>query len=268
VGALTAAPAYSILESVLRTHIAEGLFTSADVVAASPVEAIEGFSLTVTDTSTIFHVNSQAQITAVDGPASNGIIHQIDQVLNPFTGYFGISNATTPSPPSTSDDAGTIADILFSDARLTSLRDILLALQPDLLTSRLRLFSPAATPPQVLIAPSNTAFGAAPPGTAESSVAPSNQALSLVLFSFGLLDSTTLVSGGARLADLDFADGAAVPLTSTFTRINLTASQLEGAVRVNNAVVEAEVCGSNGCVWLVDRVLDPLYLAFGPVDRV
>lgn len=33
----------------------------------------------------------------------------------------------------------------------------------------------------------------------------------------------------------------------------------------NLAVVEAEVCGSNGCLWLMDRVLDPLYLAFGPV---
>lgn len=266
-GALTAAPAYSILESILRTHIAEGLVSSADIISASPVEAIEGFPLTVTDTSTAFLINSQAQLTAVDAPASNGLIHQIDQVLNPYTGYFGISNATTP--PTTSDEPGTIADLVLSDTHLTSLRDILLALQPDLLTTRLRLFSPAAAPSQIFIAPSNTAFVAAPPGTAEASVAPSNQALSVLLFSFGLLDSTSLMDGAEKLADLDLAVRGEVQLASAFTGINITASQAEGgAVRLNNAVVEAEVCGSNGCLWLVDRVLDPLYLAFGPVDRV
>lgn len=34
---------------------------------------------------------------------------------------------------------------------------------------------------------------------------------------------------------------------------------------MNNAGIQAEVCGSNECVWIVDRFLDPLYLAFGPV---
>lgn len=88
----------------------------------------------------------------------------------------------------------------------------------------------------------------------------------MALFSFGLLESTALMSGGSRLADLDFAERGTVPLTSAFTGIKVTASQTEGMVGVNNlAVVEAEVCGSNGCLWLMDRVLDPLYLAFGPV---
>lgn len=266
--ALTAAPAYPILESILRTHTAEGLITSADIISASPVEAIEGFALTVTDAGTGLFINSQAQLVAVDTPASNGIIHQIDQVINPFTGYFGISNADNATAPASSNEAGTIADIVLSDARLATLSKILLTLQPDFLNSRLRLFSPADTAPQLFIAPSNTAFDAAPPGTAEASLSPANQPLSFQLYSFGLLDSTALTSDVTSLAELSSAVGGGAQLTSAFTRIPITLSQTPGgAVTVNNAVVEAEICGSNGCVVLVDRVLDPLYLAFGPVDR-
>lgn len=163
-GAVTAASTHSTLGSVLRTRIAEDLLTTADVVSTSPVEAVAGVSLTVTDTSAIFLIISQAQLTAFDGPASNGIIHQIDQVLNAFTGYFGMTNATTSSPLPTPDETGTTADSLFSEARPNALRDILLTLQPDVLTNRLRLIFPAATPLQVFMAPSNTAFSAAPPG--------------------------------------------------------------------------------------------------------
>lgn len=258
-GVLTAAPAYPILESIIRTHVAEGFVTSTDIISASPVVAIEGFPLAAQSTGggSIF-VNGQAQVVAVDTFASNGVVHQIDQVLNPFTAYFGVSNATTAPP--TSDTDGSIADILLNDERLTNIRDVLLALQPDFVQGRLRLSAPGAAP-QIFAAPSNDAFTAAPAGTVESSMAPSNQPLSLQLFSFGLLNADT------RLADFDLSAGP-VQVASAFTGINVTMSTTsDGAIFLNNAAIQAQVCGFNGCVWIVDRILDPLYLAFGPLDR-
>lgn len=260
VEALTAAPAYPIFESIIRTHIAEGYVTSADVVSASPFEAIEGFPISATAVGgeQAILVNNQAQIVAVDTFASNGVIHQIDQVLNPYTDYFGISNTT--APPTTSETDGTVADILLGDERLTTIRDILQALTPDFVSTRLALAKAGGTP-QIFAVPSNDAFVGLPDNTVDASVAPSNQALSLQLYSFGLLDTD------ARFADLDFSGGP-VSVASTFTGINVTASQVAGgATFLNNAGIQEQVCASNGCVWLLDRILDPLYLAFGPLNR-
>lgn len=264
---LTAAPAYPLLEAIIRTHIAEGLFTSANLLSG-PIEAIEGFTLSAVvvsnGTDSIF-VNNEAEIVAVDGFATNGIVHQIDQILNPFTGYFGVSNTTTP--PQASDVQGTIADVLLTDPRLTNARDVLLALQPDLVRNRLALGG-AGVPTPIFAAPSNEAFAAAPPGTAASSTAPSNQPLSLLLYGSGLL----LGDFNGRLAglNLDLASGTdrSVRLASALTGISVTVYRTaDGAVFVNNAGVQEEICGSNGCVWVVDRILDPLYLGFGPLAR-
>lgn len=261
VGALTAAPAYPIFEAIIRTHIAEGEVTSTDIVSASPVVAIEGFPLSAvvsTESDGSVFVNEQAKIVAVDAFASNGVIHQIDQVLNPFTAYFGVSNAT--NAPQATETQGTVADVLRTDERLTNIRDLLLTLQPDLVRNRLTLAEPGGNP-QIFAAPSNAAFSAAPAGTLESSVAPSNQPLGIQLYSFGLLDTN------ARFADLDFSAGP-INVASVFTGINVTANQLQGgATFLNNAAIEAQVCASNGCVWIVDRILDPLYLGFGPLER-
>lgn len=260
VSALTAAPAYPIFESIIRTHIAEGEVTSADIVSASPFEAIEGFQLSAAAVggAQAILINNQAQIVAVDTFASNGVVHQIDQVLNPYTDYFGISNAT--APPTTSDTDGTVAAILLGDERLSTARDILQALSPDFINIRLALAEAGGTP-QIFAVPSNDAFVGLPDNTVDGSIAPSNQPLSLQLYTFGLLDTA------ARFADLDFSSGP-INVPSTFTGINVTASQVAGgATFLNNAAIQEQACGSNGCVWILDRVLDPLYLAFGPLNR-
>ncbi|KAJ0118934.1 hypothetical protein J7T55_013190 [Diaporthe amygdali] len=233
---------------------------STHVVGASPFEAIEGFpiSAAVIGGEEAIFVNDQAQVVAVDTFASNGVIHQIDQVLNPYTPYFGISNTT--NSPTTSETDGTVADILLKDERLTIVRDIFQVLSPDFISRRLAL-AEAGGISQILAIPSNDAFAGLPNDTIESSIAPSNQPLSLQLYSFGLLDTDV------RFADLDFSGGP-ISVASTFTGINVTASQVTGgATFINNAGIQEQVCGLNGCVWVVDRVLDPLYLAFGPLDR-
>lgn len=262
VEALTAAPAYPIFEALIRTHIAEGLLTSADIISSSPFEAIEGFPITATAVGDVGAViiNGQARVVAVDTFASNGVVHQIDQVLNPFTAYFGISNATTGPQNTTEPPTGTVASILRSDDRLSIINEVLQALNPDFISIRLGS-SRNDDLPHIFAAPSNDAFSVLSDQAVASSIAPSNQCLSFQLFAFGLL------SNNAPLSAIDFSTGP-VSVTNAFTEIgmNLTRSD-EGAVFLNNAAIQEEVCGSNGCVWIIDRVIDPLYLAFGPLDR-
>lgn len=230
-------------------------------MSASPFEAVEGFPISVaaTGVNETIIVNSQSRIVGVDTFASNGVVHQIDQVLNPFTAYFGISNATN-APQSNTSSEDTIADILRNDERLSNLVNILQALNADFVTNRLDL-TRADNLSQIFAAPSNNAFSVLPSGSAALAIAPSNQPLSFQLFAFGLL------SINAPLSALDFSAGP-VSVANAFTEIGATLTRLDGgAVFLNNAAIQEEVCASNGCVWIVDRVIDPLYLAFGPLDR-
>jgi uncharacterized surface protein with fasciclin (FAS1) repeats len=253
--ALIAAPAYPLLKSIVQTHIAEGFYASPDVVAASPIESIEGFPLSAAISAGSVVINGQAKVVAVDSLASNGVVHQVDQILNPYTAYFGVSN-TTSAPANTTQTGGAIADILLDDERLSMARNILLAVSPDLVNNRFRATGPRG--PQILAAPSNDAFKSLPDSTFLSATAPSNQDLSFQLFSWGLLDTSS------RFEDLNFSDGD-IAIANVYTGINVTVSRTRGgAIFLNNAVVQEQICGSNGCVWLIDRVLDPLYLAFGP----
>lgn len=257
--ALLAAPAYPLFESIGRFHIAEGFYAAADIAAASPIESIEGFSLSATLDGDAIVINGQAEIISVDTFASNGVIHQINRILNPYTAYFGTSN-TTVAPAQSTEVVGTISDILLSDERLSTARDIFLALNPDLINNRLRLSGPKG--PQIFAVPSSDAFKRLPDGATSIAIAPSNRDLSLLLFAGGLLDTTI------RFENLDFSKGD-IAISSVFTGINVTVSQAtSGATFLNNAAVEAQVCGSNGCIWLIDRVLDPLYLAFGSSNAI
>lgn len=194
---MLASQAYGLFEAIIRTHIAEGLVTSADVIEASPFKAIEGFMLSTAADGDTISVNNQAWTVAFDSLASNGIIHQIDQVLNPFTGYFGVSN-TTSALEATGTEA-TISDTLETDARLSNLSEVVFIVTPDLLLDRLNLSEPDGNP-QVFVAPSNDAFAATPGEARPVLVAPSNAALSSLLLAFGLLHSDAKPADLLRMA--------------------------------------------------------------------
>ncbi|TNF62517.1 MAG: fasciclin domain-containing protein, partial [Burkholderiales bacterium] len=76
------------LRDILLFHVVAGDVRAADVVAlskpASVATALTGSSFTVTDTLQITETFiSPASLVATDVVASNGVIHVIDQVLNP-----------------------------------------------------------------------------------------------------------------------------------------------------------------------------------------
>ncbi|MDX1426022.1 MAG: fasciclin domain-containing protein [Kiloniellales bacterium] len=70
------------LTAILTYHVVAGEVMAADVVELDEAETVNGEMLTVkTDGNTVM-VND-AKVTAVDIPASNGVIHVIDTVVLP-----------------------------------------------------------------------------------------------------------------------------------------------------------------------------------------
>lgn len=246
---LVQSQSYELLESILRTHIAESLYTAADLSSATidtTVISVEGIPLSVSSTNTgsgeAFKLND-ANLNLTDIAASNGRIHTIDRLLNPYPMLFGTGNfSTTPGKGSTKSGM-TMAGIVDSDPRLSVLNSQIKAVDPDFMT-RLSLSKPG-NEKQVYLAPSNDAFTRIP---VASLSAPSNVGFSSYLLRFGLL--------AGNLGALNMmADGRVQSISGW----NITVKTNEQAwILGNAAVVEQNICADNGCVWIVDRLIDPL----------
>ena len=72
------------LREVLLYHVVSGAYNSTDVAALSSIQTLQGGNLTITVGSVMV---DDANITAVDIEAANGIIHVIDAVLIPEACY-------------------------------------------------------------------------------------------------------------------------------------------------------------------------------------
>ncbi|KAK0115523.1 hypothetical protein ONS95_000199 [Cadophora gregata] len=251
---LARSQSYELLESLVRLHITEGMFTALDLTSAnaqSPMTAIEGFPLAVSVTPATeagqqpkYKLNDVG-LTLTDIPASNGRIHTLDAMLNPYSNYFGVSNSSAKpaggSPPQGPNT--TMLDVVESDPRLSTLHTQIGNVDPEFL-SRLSLSKPE-NERQIFLAASNDAFQNV---AVNSMSAPSNVGLSRYLLRFGMLTGD--------LSALNMMVEGQVQSVSGF---NVTVKKRGEAWVVGNAaVVERDICTGNGCVWIIDKVLDPL----------
>ncbi|KAL4899846.1 hypothetical protein BDW74DRAFT_183336 [Aspergillus multicolor] len=279
--------AYPLVEALLRTHIIEARLTAAELVRIAEGDASAGgisTSLQLSNTSAQFHrgiltktvqgyyidctnttnstvlIDGQAAIVQADIVADNGLIHEIDQLIDPFLVYGGgPSNRTTA--PTTETTELTIAEFLQSDSRLVNASQILGVNSPDTLR---RLAKTGEK--QFFVAPQNDAYDLMPTilPVFHTLVSPYKSPFNTLLWQYGWVDSE-----GERfdVSDLDFSYGEAVSIASDVTGLNLTVMQEGDAVFIMNAGLVTQVETANGYLWIVDRWLDPLYQAFGPVDR-
>lgn len=73
------------LVQILTYHVVPGKVMAADVVKLDEAKAINGKTIDVSVEGDAVKVNS-ATVTSTDIPASNGVIHVIDQVILPPEG--------------------------------------------------------------------------------------------------------------------------------------------------------------------------------------
>ena len=70
------------LANILKYHVVEGEVMSTDLTNGQKAETLEGGTLTVTINGKTVKIND-ATVATADVPASNGVVHVIDQVLLP-----------------------------------------------------------------------------------------------------------------------------------------------------------------------------------------
>lgn len=294
--------AYPLTEALLRTHIIEAGLTASDLVKVSESEGAGGIStsLQVSNTTEQYHngvltktvqgyyidsvtssngtvqIDDQSAIVMANIVADNGLIHAIDQIIDPFLIYGGGPSNQTIAPTSETTDL-TIGEVLKSDSRLVNSSKILLENSPD----TLRRLSKQTGSMQFFVAPQNEAYDLMPTilpifrkfshiakpqsdwltsSRTDTLVAPYKSPFNTLMWQYGWLDSD-----GDTFAGLNFS--SPVTVVSDITGLNITVTQEESAIFIMNAGLVTQVKASNGYLWIVDRWLDPLYQAFGPIDR-
>jgi uncharacterized surface protein with fasciclin (FAS1) repeats len=258
VAALTAPASYPLLETILRTHIAEGLFTNDDVsTPGKSVASIEGFPLTFDSAGDTIAINKQARlVSASSNVVGNGAIFKITALIDPFVDAFGTDvskNGSTVATPDSkpansiseaaSQSSQTIASVLASSPDLSTFTELLNATSPDFFNLLAGSFP--ASKELSIFAPSNKVFKAM--GGSARILQPSNQPFSSYLLKYPFIDTT---SAGQEKSIAGFP--------ATIRRDSM------GAITsVNNAAVKGEkTCVGNACVYTVDRWLDPVFASF------
>ncbi|RAK80205.1 fasciclin domain-containing protein [Aspergillus fijiensis CBS 313.89] len=280
-------PAYPLIEALLRTHIIEARLTAAELASVSADSAVGGIAtaLQLSNTTAQFHrgvltktvqgyyidattsangtvrLDDQAAIVKADLPADNGLIHEIDQLVDPFLVYGGGPSNRTTAPSYESTDL-TIGAFVQSDARLVNASQILSVNSPD----TIRRLSRQSSEKQFFVVPRNEAFELMPTilPVFHTLVSPYKSPFDTLLWQYGWVDS-----GGEQFDSRTLVGKSSLSVASDVTGLNITVTREEedAAVFVMNAGLVTQVEAANGFLWIVDRWLDPLYQAFGPVDR-
>jgi uncharacterized surface protein with fasciclin (FAS1) repeats len=243
-----------------------------DVIAKS----LEGYPITFTIQPNSSLINNTYYISSLDqnapNPAANGVIYKISRVLDPYASTFGVSprNGTgtkTIVDQSPKKEENTMTDLVLAEPQLSvwkdTITDVLPAIMKRLGDRRGAESASCKTPKPFAVLPVNSAFGLLPKGYLETLRAPFNFALSSHLLAWGISVPTCatfddILEGVRR-------DGA-FKIFSHRADLNLTVTETtkgSGELMVNNArVVMANRCAGNGCIWMVERLVDPVYGMF------
>ena len=204
------------LARILQLHVVPQRLEAADLQEGQSLTTLEGSSLDVSTAGGV-SVNGATVITP-DVPASNGVIHLIDEVILP------------PQPSIAALAAGT-----------GDLSTLVAALQAAGLVSTLE-----GDGPFTVFAPANAAFDALGQGTVDNLLASGNEAILSDLLTYHVVPGAALTSdqiSGSRT--LETVEGASV-----------TVRRAGGGVQVDGATVTtADIRAGNGVIHIVDGVL-------------
>ncbi|OJI83238.1 hypothetical protein ASPTUDRAFT_932207, partial [Aspergillus tubingensis CBS 134.48] len=202
-------------------------------------KTVQGYYIdSVTSSNDTVQIDDQSVIVMANIVADNGLIHAIDQVIDPFLIYGGGPSNRTMAPTSETTDL-TIGELLMSDSRLVNSSKILLENSPD----TLRRLSKQTGSMQLFVAPQNEAYDLMPTilPIFHTLVAPYKSPFNTLMWQYGWLDSD-----GDTFAGLNFS--SPITVASDITGLNITVTQEEDAVFIMNAGLVTQVKASNGYV--------------------
>ena len=204
------------LANILLHHVVAGSVASTDLSDNMVVETLFGKNVIVNITADGVFINN-AQVTVVDVPADNGVVHVIDAVLLP---------------------TNTVLDVVLESEAHTTLEAAILAaeLDDDL----------SGEGPFTVFAPTDDAFGLLPEGTVEELLMdPTGDLATILLYH--------VLSGEVLSTDLTDQQ-MAMTLQGENVIVSITA---EGVMINNAMVTVADIPADNGVVHVISAVLLP-----------
>jgi transforming growth factor-beta-induced protein len=229
------------LVAILTYHVVSGSVKAADVVKLTSAKTVNGAEVKVTVSGSSVKVND-ANVTATDIIASNGVIHVIDAVILPPAA----ASEPTPTLPTTGAEYAPAfqdtKDIVDTAVGAGTFKTLAAALTAAGLVDTLK-----GPGPFTVFAPTDDAFAKLPAGTIDSLLQPANKQKLVEILTYHV------VSGSVKAADV-------VKLTSakTVNGAEVTIKVDGGKVMVDNAtVVTTDIVASNGVIHVIDAVILP-----------
>jgi uncharacterized surface protein with fasciclin (FAS1) repeats len=215
------------LSQVLLYHVLSGQVLAESVTDGLTADTLQGAPVAFTIMDGKAMIND-ANITATDILATNGVIHVIDKVILPPTD----SAAEEPAAPT--------ADIVDTAIAAGSFNTLVTAVQAAGLEEALR-----GEGPFTVFAPTDEAFAAVPAETLQALLA-DPEALSQVLL-YHVLSGQVLAGSVTDGLTADTLQGAPVAFAI-----------MDGKAMINDAnIVATDVLATNGVIHVIDRVILP-----------
>ncbi len=222
------------LIDILTYHVVSGAVKAADVVTLSSAKTVNGAEVKITVNGSSVMVND-ANVTATDIMASNGVIHVIDTVLIPPA-------PVTPVMPPTGAALQESNDIVDTAVGAGSFKTLAAALTAAGLVDTLK-----GAGPFTVFAPTDDAFAKLPAGTVETLLKPENKQQLIDILTYHVVSGKVLAADVVKLPSAKTVNGADVKITVK-----------DGKVMVNDANVTAtDVMASNGVIHVIDSVILP-----------
>jgi transforming growth factor-beta-induced protein len=221
------------LIDILTYHVVPGRVLAADVVTLTSAKTVNGAEVKITVSGSNVMVDN-ANVTATDILASNGVIHVIDSVIIP--------QAPTPVMPPTGAAAQAAADIVDTAVAAGSFTTLVAAVQAAGLVDTLK-----GPGPFTVFAPNDAAFAKLPAGTVDNLLKPENKQQLVDILTYHVVPGRVLAADVVNLTSAKTVNGAEVQITVS-----------GGAVKVNDSnVIATDVLASNGVIHVIDAVLLP-----------
>lgn len=255
----------ALLTDMLLYHVVDGNVSAADVVALNgkDVTTLSGETWTVMVNGDAVSIQDgfgrMVNVTAVDVPASNGVIHVLDNVLE---GALPASDTEDQAVEPAASDASPYADSYDGAADKTIVEDLVAAgsftTLVELVTAAGLAETLSGAGPFTVFAPTDAAFEA----VAADLGVNLDDLLNTLIADPALLKDVLLyhvVSGNVPAADVVGLNGKDVETLSgeswTVVVDGDTVTIKDGYGRIAN-VVDVDVAASNGVIHVVDKVLE------------
>lgn len=232
------------LTGILTYHVVEGDYTIEDLATLDTLATLSGQDLTISRIDTTVSING-AQIVG-KLVATNGVVYVVDSVLMPPAGAPAPPAGDTTPPAEgvapmaegnvTAPEGENIAVIVVEDGRFQTLVQ---ALEAAELAATLEEAGPFT-----VFAPTDEAFDALPEGALEDLLA-DEEALSATLL-YHVIDE-----------DLAAEDLVALGTVTTLSGDDVTITEQDSYVYVNEAKVVETIDAPNGVIHVIDAVLIP-----------